>query len=141
MKKLIIVIIMVVFFISGCSKDNQETSWNMRSVQDKSGKVIYCSSETQDLHLNAKSKNVTCILKEPSITIINQDSGEEWTGKCKIIDKDSIATIYEVVFDNNKTGHIAKSITKYADNTQENTLIISCEGYYLNLTENIDEVN
>lgn len=138
MKKLITVIIMIVFFISGCSKSNQETSWNMRTVQDKSGKVIYCSSETQDLHLNAKAKNITCDLKEPSVIITDQDSGKSWNGKCKIIDKDSLGTIYEVVFDNNKNGHITKSITKYADNTQENTLIISCEGYYLNLSENVD---
>lgn len=143
MKKLITVILLFIFCIciSGCSSDNQKTIWNMRSIQDNNGKVIYCSNENKDAFPNATIKDIVCILQGSSITITDKNSGNEWIGNCKIIDEDSKSTLYEVIFDNNKKGHLVKSFTKYADNTQENTLVVSCEGYTLYFNENTDKTN
>ncbi|WP_373598641.1 hypothetical protein [Paraclostridium bifermentans] len=145
MKKLTIVIILFVFLtcISGCSRANEKTNWNMQSIQGSGGAVIYCSNENKDNYLNATIKNIVCTLENSSITITDKDTGEEWIGKCKIIEESPQinTTIYEVKFDNNQKGYIGKSITKYADNTQENTLIISCGEYSLNFTENTNETN
>ncbi|WP_071120667.1 hypothetical protein [Romboutsia timonensis] len=106
----------------------------MEYIQGKGGEVIYCSKENKDVYPNAYIKNIVCTLEESSITITNKDTGEEWIGNCKIIDKDSKSIIYEVTFDNNETGNLVKSFTKYADNTQHDTLIISYGEYSLNLT-------
>ncbi|WP_195237339.1 hypothetical protein [Romboutsia sp. 1001285H_161024_C4] len=143
MKKLITVIMLFVscICISGCSRANQKTIWNMDYIQGKGGGVIYCSNKNKDIYQNATIKNIVCILQESSITITDKDTGDEWIGNCKIIDEDSKSTLYEVIFDNNETGHLVKSFTKYADNTQHDTLIISCGEYSLNLTENKGETN
>lgn len=109
----------------------------MQSIQDKNGEVIYCSNENKDIYPNATIKDIVCILQGSSITITDTNSGNEWIGNCTIID--SSESIYEVIFDNNEIGIMGKSVTKYADNTQENTLIISCGGYSLNFTANTDE--
>lgn len=136
MKKLITVI--TLFFscicISGCSGDNQKIVWNMDYIQGKAGEVIYCSDENKKIYPNADIKNINCILQESSITITDKDTGNEWIGTYEIIGEDSKSSIYEIKFDNNKTGHLVKSFTKYEDNTQHDTLIISCEEYALTLT-------
>ena len=141
MKKLITAILLFIFciYISGCSNNNQKTIWNMRSIQDNTGEVIYCSNKNKDTFSNAIVKDIICILQGSSITITDKNSGNKWIGSCTIID--SSQGIYEVIFDNNKKGIMGKSITKYADNTQENTLVISCEGYTLYFTENTDKTN
>ncbi len=136
MKKLIVVI--TLFFscisIGGCSNDNQKTIWNMEYIQGKGGEIIYCSNENKDIYPNADIKNIICFLQESAITIRDEDTGEEWIGTYKIIDEDSKSLMYEVKFDNNKTGHLVKSFTKYEDNTKRDTLIISYEEYSMNLT-------
>ena len=141
MKKLITAILLFMFCIciSGCSKDNQKTTWNMRSIQDKNGEVIYCSNESKDTYSNAIVKDVVCILQGSSVTITDKSSSNKWIGTCTKMD--SSQDIYEVIFDNNKKGILSKSITKYADNIKENTLVISCEGSTLYFTENTDETN
>ena len=141
MKKLIIAVILFIFCIciSGCSRDNQKTIWNMQSIQGNNGEVIYCSNENKDAFPNATIKDIVCFLQGSSITITDKNSGNEWIGNCKIIN--SSESIYEVIFDNNEIGIMGRSVTKYADNTQENTLIISCGGYTLYFTESTDETN
>lgn len=136
MKKIITLITVCIscFCISGCSNDNQKTMWNMEYIQGKGGEVIYCSKENKDIYPNADIKNIVCTLEETSITILDKDTGKEWIGSYKIMDKDSKSIIYEVEFDDNKTGNLVKSFTKYADNTQHDTLIISSGEYSLNLT-------
>lgn len=136
MKKIIkfITVCISCFCISGCSNDNQKTIWNMEYIQGKGGEIIYCSNKNKDVYPNADIKNIVCTLQESSITITDEDTGEKWIGNCKIIDKDSKSTIYEVKFDNNETGNLVKSFTKYTDNTQHDTLIISYGEYSLNLT-------
>lgn len=136
MKKIIIVITLFIscLCISGCSNNNQKTIWNMEYIQGKGGEVIYCSNENKDIYPNADVKNIVCVLQESSVTITDKDTDEEWIGNCKIIDEDIKSTLYEVVFDNNETGHLVKSFTKYADNTQHDTLIVSYGAYSLNLT-------
>jgi hypothetical protein len=111
----------------------------MKSIQGNNGEVIYCSNENKDTFPNATIKDIVCILQGSSITITDKNSGNEWIGNCKIID--SSESIYEVIFDNNEIGIMGRSVTKYADNIQENTLIISCGGYTLYFTENTDETN
>ena len=141
MKKLITAILLFIFCIciSGCSKDNQKTTWNMRSIQDKNGEVIYCSNESKDAYSNAIVKDIVCILQGSSVTITDKNSSNKWIGNCTKMD--SSQDIHEVIFDNNKKGILSKSITKYADNIKENTLVISCEGSTLYFTENTDETN
>lgn len=141
MKKIITVILLCMFciFISGCSKDNQRTAWNMRSIQYNNREVIYCSSKSKDAFPNAIIKDIVCILQGSSVTITDKSSNNKWIGNCTKMD--SSQDIYEVIFDNNKKGILSKSITKYSDTTKENTLIISCEGYTLYFTENTDETN
>ncbi|WP_195948431.1 hypothetical protein [Paraclostridium bifermentans] len=141
MKKLITVILLFMFCIciSGCSNNNQKTTWNMRSIQDNNGEVIYCSNESKDVYLNAIVKDVVCILQGSSVTITDKSSSNKWIGTCTKMD--SSKDIYEVIFDNNKKGTLSKSVTKYEDNTKENTLVISCEGYTLYFNENTDEKN
>ena len=141
MKKLITAILLFIFCIciSGCSKDNQKTTWNMRSIQDKNGEVIYCSNESKDTYSNAIVKDIVCILQGSSVTITDKNSSSKWIGNYTKMDTSQ--DIYEVIFDNNKKGILSKSITKYEDTTQENTLVISCEGYTLYFTENTDETN
>lgn len=97
----------------------------MEYIQGKGGEVIYCSKENKDTYPNADIKNILCTLEETSITIRDRDTGEERIGNCKIMDKDSKSIIYEVKFDDSETGNLVKSFTKYADNTQHDTLIIS----------------
>lgn len=141
MKKLITAILLFTFCIciSGCSNDNQKIIWNMRSIQGNNGEVIYCSNKNKDTFPNAIVKDIICILQGSSITITDKNNGNKWIGSCTIID--SPQGIYEVIFDNNEKGIMGKSITKYADNTQENTLVISCEGYTLYFTKNTDKTN
>lgn len=141
MKKLITAILLFIFCIciSGCSKDNQKTTWNMRSIQDKNGEVIYCSNESKDAYSNAIVKDVVCILQGSSVTITDKNSSSKWIGNYTKMDTSQ--DIYEVIFDNNKKGILSKSITKYADNIKENTLVISCEGYTLYFNENTNEAN
>lgn len=136
MKKIIIFITVFIFCfcISGCSNDNQKTTWNMEYIQGKDGEVIYCSKENKNIYPNADIKNIICILEKKHITIRNKDTGEEWMGSCKKIGKDNKSIIYEVKFDDNKTGNLVKSFTKYENNTQHDTLIISSGEYSLNLT-------
>lgn len=136
MKKLIVVIALLFscICITGCSSYNHQTTWNMEYIQGKNGDIIYCSNENNDIYPNAEVKNIMCRLQESSITITDKDTANEWTGTCKIISTDSKSTMYEVKFENNKTGYLVKSFTKYADNTQHDTLIISCDEYSLNLT-------
>lgn len=141
MKKLIIAVILftLCIYISGCSRDNQKTIWNMQSIQDNNGKIIYCCDKNKDIYPNATIKDIVCILQGSSITITDKNRSNEWIGKCTIID--SSENIYEIIFDNNETGTMGKSVTKYADNTQENTLVISCKGYTVYFTENTDKTN
>ena len=141
MKKLITVILLFMFCIciSGCSNNNQKTTWNMRSIQDNNGEVIYCSNESKDTYSNAIVKDIVCILQGSSVTITDKNSSNKWIGNCTKMD--SSQDIHEVIFDNNKKGILSKSITKYADNIKENTLVISCEGSTLYFTENTDETN
>lgn len=143
MKKLIIFTIAFIFgvFAIGCSRDNHKTNWNMNYIQGKGGEIIYCSNENKDNYLNATTKDIVCTLEESSIIITDKDTGEEWIGKCEIVDKDSESTLYKIIFDNNETGYLVKSFTKYADNTQHGTLIISNNQYLLNFTENIKQTN
>lgn len=141
MKKLITAILLFMFciYISGCSNDDKKTTWNMRSIQDNNGEVIYCSNESKDVYSNAIVKDIVCILQGSSVTITDKISGNKWIGTCTKMD--SSQDIYEVIFDNNKKGVLSKSITKYKDTSKENTLIVSCEGYTLYFTENTDETN
>ncbi len=141
MKKIITAILLCMFCIciSGCSNDNQKTTWNMRSIQDNNGEVIYCSNESKDVYSNAIVKDIVCILQGSSVTITDKSSNNKWIGNCTKMD--SSQDIYEVIFDNNKKGVLSKSITKYEDKTNENTLVVSCEGYTLYFTENTDETN
>ncbi|MGL5640937.1 MAG: hypothetical protein ACRDDM_01630 [Paraclostridium sp.] len=141
MKKIITAILLCMFCvcISGCSKDNQKTTWNMKSIQDNTGEVIYCSNESKDVYSNAIVKNIICILQGSSVTITDKISGNKWIGNCTKMD--SSQDIYEVIFDNNKKGVLSKSITKYEDTTKENTLVVSFEGYTLYFTENTSETN
>ncbi|WP_270648169.1 hypothetical protein [Paeniclostridium hominis] len=111
----------------------------MRSIQGNNGEVIYCSNKNKDTFPNAIVKDIICILQGSSINITDKNNGNKWIGSCTIID--SPQGIYEVIFDNNEKGIMGKSITKYSDNTQENTLVISCEGYTLYFTENTDKTN
>lgn len=55
MKKLVTVIMLFVscICISGCSRGNQKTIWNMEYIQGKGGEVIYCSNENKDIYQNA----------------------------------------------------------------------------------------
>lgn len=141
MKKVITAILLCMFciFISGCSNDNQKTTWNMRSIQDNNREVIYCSDESKDVYSNAIVKDIVCILQVSSVTITDKSSNNKWIGNCTKMD--SSQDIYEVIFDNNKKGVLSKSITKYEDKTKENTLVVSCEGYTLYFTENTSETN
>ena len=136
MKKLITVITLLLscICINGCSVDNQKIVWNMDYIQGKHGEVIYCSDENKYIYPNADIKNITCILQDSFFTITDNDTDNKWIGTYKIIAEDSNSSIYGVKFDNNKTGHLIKSFTKYADNTQHNTMIISCEKYSLTFT-------
>ncbi|MGL5753234.1 MAG: hypothetical protein ACRCXT_22010 [Paraclostridium sp.] len=117
---------------------NQQTVWNMQYIQGKDGEIIYTSNENKDIYPDADIKNISCVLQEPSITIKDEDTDEEWVGNCKIIEKDRVSIIYELKFDNHKdndkTGNMVKSFTKYNDNTHIDTLIISYGEYSLNLT-------
>lgn len=141
MKKLITVILLFMFCIciSGCSNNNQKTTWNMRSIQDNNGEVIYCSNESKDIYSNAIVKDVVCILQGSSVIITDKSNCNKWIGTCTKMD--SSQDIYEIIFDNNKKGVLSKSITKYEDTTKENTLVVSCEGYTLYFNENTDEKN
>ena len=136
MKKLITTILLFIFCIciSGCSKNNEKTIWNMRSIQGNNGEVIYCSNENKDAFPNAIVKDIICILQGSSVTITDKNSGNNWIGNCTIIN--SSEGIYEIIFDNNEKGIMGKSITKYVNNTEENTVVISCGGYTLYFTEN-----
>lgn len=141
MKKLITAILLFMFCIciSGCSNNNQKTTWNMRSIQDNNGEVIYCSNESKDVYSNAIVKDVVCILQGSSVIITDNSSSNKWIGTCTKMD--SSQDIYEIIFDNNKKGVLSKSVTKYEDTTKENTLVVSCEGYTLYFTENTSETN
>ncbi|MEG2993755.1 MAG: hypothetical protein RR847_05745 [Bacilli bacterium] len=136
MKKLITTILLFIFCvcISGCSKNNEKTIWNMRSIQGNNGEVIYCSSENKDAFPNAIVKDIICVLQGSSVTITDKNNGNEWIGNCTIINYSQ--GIYEIIFDNNEKCIMGKSITKYVDNTKENTVVISCGGYTLYFTEN-----
>ena len=99
MKKLITAILLFIFCIciSGCSKDNQKTTWNMRSIQDKNGEVIYCSNESKDTYSNAIVKDIVCILQGSSVTITDKNSSNKWIGNWTKMD--SSQDIHEVIFD------------------------------------------
>lgn len=144
MKKLITMIVLFTFCITlgGCGKNSKKTTWEMQSIQGKDGKVIYCSDENKDIYKEATVKNISAVLEDSSISITNKNTGEKWIGKCKKLDSSQSDTvIYEVIFDDDIKGHIGKSITKYADNTQIDTLIVSCNEYALNFFESTDIVD
>lgn len=141
MKKLIIAVILfaLCIYISGCSMDNQKTIWNMQSIQDNNGRVIYCCDKNKDIYPNATIKDIVCVLQGSSITITDKNRGNTWIGKCTAIN--SSENIYEIIFDNNEIGTMGKSVTKYTDKTQENTLVISCKGYTAYFNENTEKTN
>ena len=115
-------------------KNNQKTIWNMEYIQDKGGDVIYCSNENKDIYPNADIKTIECILQQSSIIIIDKDTENEWIGHYRMINEDKKTELYEVTFDNKEIGHMVKSFTEYMDKTYQDTLIISCGEYSINLT-------
>ena len=82
MKKVVTAILLCMFCICiiGCSNDNQKTTWNMRSIQDNNGEVIYCSNESKDAYSNAIVKDIVCILQGSSVTITDKSNNNKWIG-------------------------------------------------------------
>ncbi|MBS5523740.1 MAG: hypothetical protein KHX56_15900 [Clostridiales bacterium] len=134
---LVILQSLCVFSISGCGSKNmpiEPAQWEMSTIQDKNGNVIFCSENVKSSFPDAKVKSVSCTIDGEYITIKNEENGEEWEGTYQKADQSEEASLYEVVFGNGEkgAGMIVNSMTEYEDKTEpENTLIISYGGYTL----------
>lgn len=140
MKRVLIFLLLFIlcFPFSSCINNSpsiQNTNWKMTSIQsgNEGSIIISGSSEMQESYPNSKLIDMTCSFTQSKFILSNNTSGDIWTGTYSLINDDNIkSSIYGLVFSDGKTGHAVYGITTYADGSQEDTLIISAEGYAMN---------
>ena len=148
MKKILAVILalVMVFAFAGCGQQTQNDSnnefdiasqeWTMTTIQSQStednGLVVAYGSDDSASEPVAKI-DMVCSAKEGQLVITDQTNSKTYSGEYTVKSKSADSTIYDISIGDAK-GMAVVSYTKYNDDSQVGTLILSFEDYALSFS-------
>lgn len=152
MKKAISVLLIMILFLSGCSKTEKisikNSDWKFsRIIQSQTDIVVFSSEKEISKHNTAKTIDLSFSANESKMTIKDNASGNEWTLDYIINETAEISnrdgTVYDITYTTEEKtvkGFATTGIANLNDVSQHNYLIITIDGYELyfnDISENI----
>lgn len=143
MKKVITIILSALLLVClvGCGNTAKyafnDYTWTMTSVQsvEQNGDfVAYSPSDTtfdKTTYPNAVAIEMTCSAENGTFSIVDKTNNQTYEGTYKVMNNSSESTIYEIAI-GEEEGTAVVSVTKYHDETEIPTMIISIGDYALN---------
>ena len=127
----------MIFALVGCSNNAvseiEVNSWKMTTVQsvENDGQVIAYGSDDNSTLDSATKIDLECKAENGNLTLSDLTNNKTYTGTYLLKSSSSESTIYEVHI-GDAEGLAVVSFTKYNDDTQKPTLILSMENFAVN---------
>lgn len=143
MKKVISVLLILLFVLGGCSKFKnvpiEKYDWEFsRIAATETGEVLFCSADNELKFDNAKVSDFKCVADDGIITITNAETSEQWTLEYEdnktVQTNNTEGSVYEVYYNSeskNLTGYATTAIASRNDVNNDYYLIITIGGYDL----------
>ncbi len=143
MKKVISVLLILIFVLSGCSQTKnvpvEKFDWEFsRIAVTKTGEVVFCSEYNKPKFENAKVSDFDLSADKGIITITNAETSESWTLEYEenktAQTTNTEGSIYNVFYnseDKNLKGYATTAIAAKNDVSFDYYLIITIGGYDL----------
>lgn len=143
MKKVISVLLILVFVLSGCSSLTgvpvEKYNWGFsRIAKTETGDVIFCSAENELKYSDAKITDINCYADDGKITITNPATNESWILEYE--DNDTVDTnntegsVYNIYYKTETVslkGYATTGIARKNDIDDDYYLIITIGGHDL----------
>lgn len=143
MKKVISVLLILVFVLSGCSSFKkvriEKYDWEIsRIASTETSEVLFCSADNELKYKGAKVTDLKCLAADGKITITDSATNEEWvleyTDNKTVQTNNTDGSIYEIKYSNdekNLKGYATTGTASLNDVIDNYYLIITIGGYDL----------
>ncbi len=150
MKKVISVLLILIFVLSGCSSlmgvRIEKYNWSFsRIANTENGEVIFCSAENELKYSGAKITDIKCSADDGIITVTNNATGDIWTleyADNKTVEtNNTIGSIYDIHYNSEAEslkGYATTGIASKSDVDDDYYLIITIGGYDLYFIDTAD---
>lgn len=147
MKKVISVLIVLVFVLSGCSSIAKDSlgnnNWEFsRIIETENGKVAFSSENNSTKFSDAKIIDLSCTANDNEIILKDNTTNNEWILSYTVNEtaetNNADGQIYDISYtaeEKNITGYATTGIANLNDISQCNYLIITLGGYELYFIE------
>lgn len=115
------------------SVEIQDHNWEFVLMMEQEN-VVACRENDTVSYPSATPFNMQLRVSDDTITLTNEDTGEQQNITYKILQKNPDGIIYDISC-NGKTGYANTGVTTYADGTTENTLYLTMDDVTMKFME------